>query len=53
MSVLASPRRKRAHILALQKAAERIAEQADVDFVPRELRRTAASVMTSMGLSGC
>ena len=47
----ASPRRKGAHITAIQKAAERIAKRAEVDFVPHDLRRTAASFMTSMGTS--
>ena len=49
--VFASPRRKGAHITAIQKAAERIAKRAEVDFVPHDLRRTAASFMTSMGTS--
>lgn len=49
--VFASPRRKGAHITAVQKAAERIAKRAEVDFVPHDLRRTAASFMTSMGIS--
>lgn len=49
--VFASPRREGAHITAVQKAAERIAKRAEVDFVPHDLRRTAASFMTSMGIS--
>ncbi len=51
MWVFARPRRKGDHITAVQKAAERIAKRADVDFVPHDLRRTAASFMTSMGIS--
>ncbi len=49
--VFASPRKPGAHITAVQKAAERIAKTADVEFVPHDLRRTAASCMTSMGIS--
>jgi len=49
--VFASPRRQGAHITAVQKAAERIAKRAEVDFVPHDLRRTAASFMTSMGIA--
>jgi integrase len=36
----------------VQKAAERIRIAADIDdFVPHDLRRTAASYMTSLGVS--
>ncbi len=49
--VFASPRRRGAHISAVQKAAGRIAKTAGVDFVPHDLRRTAATFMTSMGIS--
>ena len=49
--VFASPRREGAHIVAVQKAAERIAREAEVEFVPHDLRRTAASCMTSVGIS--
>ncbi len=49
--VFASPRRRGAHITAVQKAAGRIAKAAGVDFVPHDLRRTAATFMTSMGIS--
>jgi integrase len=49
--VFESPRKPGAHISAVQKAAYRIAEAADVDFVPHDLRRTAATFMTSMGIS--
>ena len=37
---------------ALTKAAHRLREAAQIeDFVPHDLRRTAASCMTSMGIS--
>ena len=49
--VFASPRKESAPITAIQKAAERIARGAGADFVPHDLRRTAASFMTSMGIS--
>ncbi|MCH9649410.1 MAG: integrase arm-type DNA-binding domain-containing protein [Deltaproteobacteria bacterium] len=49
--VFASPRVNGARITAVQKAAERVAKQAEVDFVPHDLRRTAASLMASMGTS--
>ena len=35
----------------MQKAGYRIAKVADVEFVPHDLRRTAATFMTSMGIS--
>lgn len=49
--VFASPRKSSAPIVAIQKAAERIAKRSGVEFVPHDLRRTAASFMTSMGIS--
>lgn len=49
--VFASPRREGAHITAVQKAAARVTKRSGVDFVPHDLRRTAASHMTSMGIS--
>ncbi len=49
--VFASPRREGPHITAVQKAAARIAKRADIQFVPHDLRRTAASLMTLMGIS--
>jgi len=49
--VFASDRKPGSHISAIQKAARRIADEADVEFVPHDLRRTAASFMTSMGIS--
>ncbi len=49
--VFASPKKSTAPITAIQKAAERISKRSEVDFVPHDLRRTAASFMTSMGIS--
>ncbi len=49
--VFASPRKPGRHIVAVQKAAERIAKRSEVEFVPHDLRRTVASCMTSMGIS--
>ncbi len=49
--VFESPRRPGEHINAVQKAGYRIAKAADVEFVPHDLRRTAATFMTSMGIS--
>jgi len=49
--VFASPKKSSAPITAIQKAAERISKKAGVDFVPHDLRRTAASFMTSMGIA--
>ena len=49
--VFASPRKAGAHITAVQKAAERIVRRCGVEFVPHDLRRTAASFMTSMRVS--
>jgi integrase len=39
------------HRVAIHKAHNRIRRRADVAFVPHDLRRTAASHMTSMGIS--
>ena len=49
--VFESQRKPGAHISALQKAAERIKKASNVEFVPHDLRRTAATSMTSMGIS--
>ena len=49
--VFQSPRKPDRPIGAVQKAAARIAMAAGVEFVPHDLRRTAASYMTSMGIS--
>jgi len=38
------------HIEHLVQAAKRIRERAGVEFVPHDLRRTAASLMTGMGI---
>lgn len=50
--VFPSPRGQGArHIANVQKAADRVKASADVAFVPHDLRRTAASYMTGMGIS--
>ncbi len=49
--VFASPRKPAAHITAVQKAAARLVKETRIEFVPHDLRRTAASFMTSMGIS--
>ena len=49
--VFPSPKRKGHHINSVNKAAERIKAGAGVDFTPHDLRRTAASHMTGMGIS--
>jgi integrase len=49
--VFASPRKPGAHITAVQKAAARLVKEKGIEFVPHDLRRTAASCMTSMGFS--
>jgi integrase len=50
--VFPSPVRRAGYIANVQKAAERIRSAADIDdFVPHDLRRTAASYMTSLGVS--
>jgi integrase len=49
--VFPSPRKSCSHIKNVQKTALRIREYSDVsDFKPHDLRRTAASLMTSMGI---
>lgn len=50
--VFPSPIHKCGHISNVQKAALRVKEYSGVeDFKPHDLRRTAASLMTSMGIS--
>ncbi len=49
--VFESQRKPGTHISAVQKAGYRIAKAADIEFVPHDLRRTAATFMTSMGIS--
>ncbi len=49
--VFASRRRQGGRITSIQKATERISALAEIDFVAHDLRRTAASHMTSMGIS--
>ncbi len=39
------------HRVAVHKAHSRIRKNSKVDFVPHDLRRTAASHMTSMGIT--
>lgn len=48
--VFPSPTRKNQHIANIQKAVERIRKLTGVDFTARDLRRTAASHMTSIGI---
>jgi integrase len=43
--------RKGRHLEQLVQAAHRIRDRAKVDFTPHDLRRTAASLMTGMGIS--
>jgi integrase len=43
--------RKGRHLEQMVQAAYRIRDRAKVDFVPHDLRRTAASLMTGMGIS--
>jgi integrase len=52
-SVWVFPSRKRSigHICTTQHAAERLQVASGVAFVPHDLRRTAASYMTGMGIS--
>jgi integrase len=47
------PSRQRAagHVVTSRHAAGRIVAAAEVDFVPHDLRRTAASYMTGMGIN--
>lgn len=49
--VFPSPKRKGHHINSVGKAAGRIKAASGVDFTPHDLRRTAASHMTGMGIS--
>jgi integrase len=48
--VFPSPKRHGHPIAHVQKAAERLVKLSGVDFVPHDLRRTAASHMTSIGI---
>lgn len=50
--IFPSPVRSAGYIANVQKAAERVRRSADIDdFVLHDLRRTAASYMTSLGVS--
>jgi integrase len=49
--VFASPTRKGQHIASIGKAAGRMQDASGVDFVMHDLRRTAASYMTGMGIN--
>jgi len=49
--VFPSPTRTAQHITNIQKAAREVRNCSRVNFVPHDLRRTAASVMTGMGTS--
>lgn len=49
--VFPSPRKKGKPITAVQKATERIAKRSGVAFTAHDLRRTAASHITGMGIS--
>jgi integrase len=49
--VFDSPKKPGTHIVAIRKAAVRIAERARVEFTAHDLRRTAATHMASMGVS--
>ncbi len=49
--IFASPRKPGRPIASVQSAAERLAERSGIAFTPHDLRRTAASFMTSMGIS--
>lgn len=48
--VFPSPRGGCGHISNIHKAAQRVQEASGVDFVMHDLRRTAASYMTSLGV---
>ena len=48
--VFPSPTRKNQPITNMQKAAKRIRDKSKVNFVLHDLRRTAASIMTGMGI---
>ena len=49
--VFPSPTRRNQHISNVQKAAERVRGLSDTSFVLHDMRRTAASLMTGMGIS--
>jgi integrase len=49
--VFASPKKPQAHIVAVRKGCLRLCEETGCHFTPHDLRRTAASHMTSMGIS--
>ena len=50
--VFPSPTRKGQHIASVQKAAQRVQNESGVDdFVLHDLRRTASSIMASIGVS--
>ena len=49
--VFESPRKPGQPLRAVRKAAERLTAATGVDFLPYDLRRTAASHMTSLGVS--
>jgi integrase len=49
--VFPSPRRAEKPIVNVRKPALRLCALSGVDFIPHDLRRTAASHMTSMGIS--
>lgn len=48
--VFPSPKKRGRPMIHAQKAAERLVGAAEVKFVPHDLRRTAASYMTSIGV---
>lgn len=49
--VFESPRVPGSPIVEIAKAAKRFSQLSGVDYVPHDLRRTAATFMTSMGIS--
>jgi integrase len=48
--VFPSPTRMGRHVVSIQKTARDVRSNSEVDFVPHDLRRTAASMMTGMGI---
>jgi integrase len=48
--VFPSPTRMGRYVVNIQKAALEVRSHSGVDFVPHDLRRTAASMMTGMGI---
>jgi integrase len=48
--VFASPTRRGQHIVSVGKAARRVQDASKVDFTPHDLRRTAATYMSSLGV---